>query len=555
MKLEIQNGILLVDKSRQWTSHDVVNLVRRRFKLKKVGHCGTLDPSATGLLILVLGKATKISQKLMGQYKVYQVTMKFGEATNTQDSDGKIVKTAPFKHITPEKVHEVIQKKFIGSIKQVPPMTSAIKHKGKPLYKLARKGIKIERKAREINIYNISIDDISLPEIRFRITCSKGTYVRTLCNDIGESLDSCAYMSELSRLQSGNFHLLDAIPVDKIKQVTYSQLRPFIIPLEDYLQQYKIAHFHNLKQLRYNNLDKIALAIGNFDGVHLGHQKILRQLVKQAQKNGSTPLVMTFHPHPKEILNNQKLSKINSLEQQVEQLENLGIKGIIHLPFSKEFARQTPGQFVNSILKNQSFTLTDICVGEDWRFGAKKAGDSKLLQTLLPKTKIHSFAKEKIKGNLVSSSLIRNLINQSNFEQIAQYLGRRYSIVGRVEYGIQLANNHLLYPTANIRNHTFLSLQGVFLVKVFLEELEQYFGICNIGYTPTVQEQEEIYQKVEVHILDFNRDIYGKMLQIIPLKKIRDEKQFDNLENLQQQIYHDKEEVLTLISKKESCDF
>ena len=229
-----ESGILLVDKQVDWTSHDVVNFVRRRFRIRKVGHCGTLDPTATGLLVLVLGRATKISSRLINQNKTYAGTMRLGIETFTQDRAGEVTGTGSIEGITPENVRRVAAE-FEGELMQIPPMVSAIKKGGKPLYKLARKGKIVEREARPITVHSLTVGKIALPDIDFQIRCSKGTYVRTICADIGKQLGCGAHLLELRRLASGQFDVANAHTTDEIKSWDRDTLLGKIVPLGDVL--------------------------------------------------------------------------------------------------------------------------------------------------------------------------------------------------------------------------------------------------------------------------------------------------------------------------------
>src|SRR5208282_5575719 len=179
------DGAILVDKPAGPTSHDVVDVIRRRFGIKKVGHCGTLDPNATGLLIIVLGRGTKLSEKLMGDDKVYEGAIKFGETTNSYDADGEIISTAPVPPFTLEQLNEAAIV-FIGDLMQTPPMVSAIKKGGVPLYKLARRGIEVAREPRLIHVYNFRFSSYEEPLARFKLACTKGTYVRSLAHELGQ---------------------------------------------------------------------------------------------------------------------------------------------------------------------------------------------------------------------------------------------------------------------------------------------------------------------------------------------------------------------------------
>jgi len=211
------DGILIVDKPSGMTSHDVVDFIRSRFHLKKVGHAGTLDPLATGVLIILVGKATKLSNKLTGEDKEYEVVMTLGKRTDTGDADGKVIfENGDFSGITYDIVKEALAK-FLGQISQVPPMTSAIKYKGKKLYELARQGIEVERSARPVNIRGLELVNFNLPKLMLKVKCSKGTYVRVLCDEIGLALGCGGFVSEIRRLGSGDFFIKDALDFEKLR--------------------------------------------------------------------------------------------------------------------------------------------------------------------------------------------------------------------------------------------------------------------------------------------------------------------------------------------------
>jgi tRNA pseudouridine55 synthase len=224
------DGILLVDKPQDWTSHDVVNCIRGRFRLGKVGHCGTLDPLATGLLVVVLGRATKLAEQFSGADKTYAATLRIGTETDSQDSTGKVIAEHDWSMVTPESVRTVFST-FLGPQLQMPPMVSAIKRDGQPLYKLARQGREVEREARPIVIQSIEITRLELPDVDFIVTSSKGTYVRTLCSDIGAKLGCGGLMSALRRVRSGQFSLADGVvTMEQVKSWTLDELMPHIRP-------------------------------------------------------------------------------------------------------------------------------------------------------------------------------------------------------------------------------------------------------------------------------------------------------------------------------------
>ncbi|HHY86738.1 MAG TPA: tRNA pseudouridine(55) synthase TruB [Verrucomicrobia bacterium] len=223
------DGALLIDKPAGPTSHDVVDAVRRRFGIKKVGHCGTLDPGATGLLILVLGKATRLSEKLMADDKVYEGTIKFGESTDSHDTDGELVASLPVPPLTLEQLNEAAAT-FVGDLMQTPPMVSAVKKAGVPLYKLARKGVEVPREPRLVHIYTFRFSAYQEPVGTFKMACTKGTYVRTIAHELGQKIGCGAHLATLRRTASGRFDVKDATPLQKILELSASDLESRVIP-------------------------------------------------------------------------------------------------------------------------------------------------------------------------------------------------------------------------------------------------------------------------------------------------------------------------------------
>ena len=228
--LDPWDGLLLVDKCAGPTSHDVVDLVRDKFHLPKVGHGGTLDPGATGLLILLLGRATKVSQQIMSTDKTYVGTFDLGVTTDSHDAEGAILQRRAYEGITPAAV-EAEMRKWVGDVQQLPPMVSAIKKDGVALYKLARKGQEVEREPRLLHIYEFSLLRFEDGRGWFRTRCSKGTYVRTLCHDIGEGLGCGAHMRTLHRTRSGDFDVADAVRLEDLVHFSIDDLRARIRPL------------------------------------------------------------------------------------------------------------------------------------------------------------------------------------------------------------------------------------------------------------------------------------------------------------------------------------
>jgi len=203
---EFKAGMIIpVNKPLDWSSFQAVKFIRNRIPVKKVGHAGTLDPKATGLLVLCCGRATKSISMIQEQQKVYMADIRFGASTPSYDSATEADETAPFDHITAEQITRLLESEFTGEIMQVPPMYSALKRDGKRLYKLARKGEVVELQPRPVQVYNIEVISFNNPDLKLKVTCGKGTYIRSLAHDLGKRAGSLAYLSALQRTEIGSF--------------------------------------------------------------------------------------------------------------------------------------------------------------------------------------------------------------------------------------------------------------------------------------------------------------------------------------------------------------
>jgi tRNA pseudouridine55 synthase len=278
------DGLILINKQKGFTSHDVVSAIRKKLNTKKVGHTGTLDPNATGVLPILIGKGTKISKYLMEHDKTYIATLKLGEKTDTGDSEGQVIeeKSIP-KDLRKEDINNTLQN-FFGKQKQVPPMYSAIKVNGKKLYEYAREGKEVKLEARDIEIYKIELLEYQNNKIKFEVECSKGTYIRTLCEDIAKKLGTVGYMEELQRTKVNNFKIEDSILLDDI---TLENAEKNMIKIEEVFKEKETIELDNKKlelflngvKLTYNLPNSIYRIYNNeqFIGIGVIENKLLKR--------------------------------------------------------------------------------------------------------------------------------------------------------------------------------------------------------------------------------------------------------------------------------------
>lgn len=264
------DGIIVINKPKNCTSHDVVYKVKKIFN-EKVGHTGTLDPLATGVLPLLIGKGTLCSKYLINHDKTYEVELTLGKKTDTADSEGKIIETndVPTEILKQQNVEKVLNS-FIGKQKQIPPIYSAIKVKGKKLYEYARKGQEVEIQPREIEIYSINLMKINseTKKIEFQVHCSKGTYIRTLCEDIAEKLSTVGYMSELNRIQVGTFTLSEAVSIENLEKAPKEK---YLIPIEKVFEKCGSIELKDISLKKF--LNGVKITKNEPDGVYRIYNK------------------------------------------------------------------------------------------------------------------------------------------------------------------------------------------------------------------------------------------------------------------------------------------
>lgn len=278
------DGILNINKPLGMSSFDVVRKIKAIAKTKKVGHTGTLDPEASGVLPICIGNATKLVDYIMSDYKIYRVELMLGITTDTYDREGKVIKNSPVD-LEVEEVKNVI-KEFEGNIDQIPPMYSALKVNGQRLYSLARQGIEIERKPRSITIHSINIIDVQLPKVIFEVKCSKGTYIRSLCYDIGEGLKCGGTMWNLQRTRTGSFNIECSVDLDKLN---IENINEYLISMDRALEKYPAVYIdEKYEKLLLNGVTlKNPMLIENIEmdilyRVYLGKEKFIGIGMKQS---------------------------------------------------------------------------------------------------------------------------------------------------------------------------------------------------------------------------------------------------------------------------------
>ena len=402
--------MIILNKPKDMTSNDCLAFIKKYLHPKKIGHTGTLDKNATGVLICLLGNSTKSQDYLMKNcIKTYRAELLIGVATDTEDISGNVISESIDKinNLCNVKIENVV-KTFIGNYKQTPPMYSSKKVNGKKLLNLARKGITINREAVDLKIYNISIDgfsdydfnDLKLKCVNLTISCSKGTYIRTLCKDIGIKLGLSACMGNLCRIASGNFNIAQSITLEdmkeKIKQNDFSFIQPC---------------FYNSKET--------ALTFGKFETLHLGHMTIIRETVEFAKRHNILSTVM--------IVGDNKDSCVLSCEQRVSKLKYLGVDNIIYYPLDNINKKISANSFVKNILNNQLKTKA-IFVGSDCRFGYNGEGDSNYLKKLCEELNIYLKIIDKLKvpnsDIEISSTFIKSEFNKGNVSLVNELIGK-----------------------------------------------------------------------------------------------------------------------------------
>ena len=502
---------------------DVCAKLRGILGMRKIGHAGTLDPMAEGVLPVALGRATKDVERIGDGTKCYRAVMLLGRVTDTQDVTGSTVSEHAVGAIQTGELKTAILG-FKGSYEQLTPMYSARKVNGKKLYEYAREGREVERKRKTVEILDISIDDIELPRVTFTVTCTKGTYIRTLCHDIGERLGCGACMEALTRLSVGDIGIDTALRLSDVERLkAEGKIDSFIWVESD-----------------------CAVALGKFDGLHLGHMEIIKRLKKEAAERRLRTCVIMLDVGDSFIFQREAIrSKLLSLD----------IDYVFRLKLDRELMAVSATDFLCRILKDKC-RMKLLVAGEDVSFGYKKEGNADFLRTHEQEYGYEFIPVEKLRtehGEAISSTLIRKLLFAGGMEEAAKLLGRPLCISGKVVHGRHIGSSVLGFPTMNLEmpGDVICPPFGVYAVRLsFLDkegkETETFGGIANLGLKPTV-EAEDIYKGriwLETFAFSYEGDAYGRDISVSLLKFIRPELKFHSIEELREQLLdHDMQEA------------
>lgn len=517
------DGIINVYKEKGWTSFDVTKKLRAILHEKKIGHTGTLDPMAEGVLVICAGTATKLVSSIEATEKVYEAEMKLGILTDTEDTTGTILSEHPVD--LSEKELRAAAQSFVGSYDQIPPMYSAKKVNGRKLYDLARQGKVVERKPNRITIHDITVDSIDLPYVRMTVTCSKGTYIRTLIKDIGEKLGCGAAMSALKRTRVGQFSISDSRTIEEIAGYeTRGELIRIVKP-PMYVPEPAVVSF------------------GKFDGSHLGHQLIFENMFRIAKEKHRKTALLTFSANPKDVLTGVRQDTISSSEEHLTRLRNLGFDYVFSYPVNQETMGVSAEDFLRTVLV-EGMHASDIVVGTDCSFGYKAQGNAALLEARAPKYgyAVHVIQKKEVLDENghereISSSFIREEIEKGNVEKAAELLGRHVALSGTVMRGKEIGAS-IGFPTANIlpKEGKLNPKPGVYITRVLIGQ-QLYRGMTNVGNNPTIADDNPT--SIETYILDYHGDLYGKKIRVEFMTRLRDQHKFASIDELKAQLQKD----------------
>ena len=597
-------GLLNIYKERGFTSFDVVAKLRGILGEKKIGHLGTLDPEAEGVLPVLVGRATKLAPLLEGGEKVYRTTLLLGITTDTQDTTGRLLLRRPVE-IEEEALRALIRS-FEGEQQQIPPEYSAKKVEGQKLVDLARQGREVERKSCPIHISQIEIIRVDLPRVEIRVYCSAGTYIRTLCHDIGEKAGCGGAMESLLREQAGPYRLQDALKLDEITSLNLTGLlQGETHLLKQLLGQFsgfvcharweKLARNGNILRLdqgdleeairdgstvhvmdagrnpiglfRYNEKKGLlkpevmmgagepakpfkprpsVVSLGKFDGVHVGHQAIFRAMLRQAEEEGLGTLLFSFTNPPEALVHQKSEELLTTAEEKRRLVKELGIGKLIEARFTRAMREMPAETFLKDVLIGRC-GMRRIVVGPDCSFGKDRTGNVAYLEAQARELgfTVTVVPKVEVDGEIVSSSRIKTLVKEGKMEEAARCLGRPFAVAGRVGYGRHIGKI-LGFPTLNLAmpaDKVFPPL-GVYASMTRIKG-QTICSMSNFGVKPTLG--REPHPGWETHLFEDQMDCYGLPCHLDLMTYTREEKKFGSLEELREQLKEDERRICEIL--------
>lgn len=607
------DGFINLYKPKNFTSHDALNMIRRHFRGTKIGHGGTLDPDAVGVLPVCLGKGTKLQELVMGQTKAYETDVIFGLDSLSLDMSGDYTVSDEAFVLDQDKLAAVL-KQFLGAQTQLPPVVSAIKQQGVPLYKLARKGQAVETAARPIVIKEITLKEVhaeeKFPRVRIAVECAKGTYIRALGRDIGAALGTTAIIDKLVRTASGEFQAKDAYTLEEIAALCAKKDYSFVIPLDFAVRHMachqavdgadwkavldgnelktaandgEIAIYDMSNELigvgeaadgllkpkkilwetsprktplaeyngfdEYREDDEVAVVIGNFDGVHLGHRYLIEHCQKAAAGRGLKSLVLSFYPHPKAFFSGADHWYLRTQAEKRRIVAGLGVDRLLTVAFDASFAAVSAETFVAAMLKEKLHTAL-VYVGEDFSFGKGGGATAADLKEICADYGIEVVIVPKLnyRGEAISSSRIKSYLSRGDVVRAAKLLGGAYELRGEVVHGNELGRT-IGFPTANLNfpGELFIPKAGVYIAYARYGGIK-HEAVASIGQRPTVR--EGLATNLEVYIMDDSPDLYGKELTVTLVNMIREEQKFDSFADLKAAIDSDVAEAQKFFQKR-----
>lgn len=599
------DGVLIVSKEKGYTSFDVVARLRGILGQKKIGHLGTLDPEAEGVLPVLLGRATRLADLLAEGTKVYRTVLYLGAETDTQDACGRVL-AHHLVNCTEDEVREAVSS-FTGRISQLTPMYSARKVGGRKLVDLARQGIEAERGESEIVIEELEILSIRLPRVTMRVRCSKGTYIRTLCHDIGKKLGCGGLMEELVREESSGFTLHEALPLGVIESMKLTgHLEEAVLPLEKLLADYpeRVLVPQAETAARNGNVLDAGLigqseadtdgalvravsseglliglfrregrkyrpavmllpdpapakvrepapsvvSIGKFDGMHVGHRKIFEEMRRQAEESRLKTVLFAFSDNPMNV-GEPRAMLLTSPEKKL-MAKDLGMDRLTECPFTDAIRTMSADDFLEKILIGR-LGMRSVVAGPDCCFGYRRSGNVEMLRDRAEKLgfRLTVIPKEIRRGEVVSSTRIRELIAKGKMEEAQECLGYPYFIRARIGYGEHIGTA-IGVPTANQRvpDGKLCPPYGVYISLLKTEDRVMP-AITNIGVKPTAG--PGFHLGLETHVLDGEPELYGLMAETKLLHFLRPERKFSDMRELKAEVERNIEEVRAYFEKRE----